>query len=83
MCFDLTLILKGGVGCLEEVKKNIITTLFPSADLLSKGHSPEVYISSEGVLKLKGIARHRAQLVRTRQRVQNMVKGHLYRDGSN
>lgn len=51
------------------------------ADLLRTGYLPEVYIPSEDVLKLRDIARHKAQLVRTRQRLQCMIKGYIHRDG--
>ncbi|MGD2250961.1 MAG: transposase [Candidatus Methanofastidiosia archaeon] len=51
------------------------------ADLLRTGYLPQVYIPSEDVLKLRDIARHRARLVRIRQRLKCSVKSYMNRDG--
>lgn len=53
------------------------------ADLLRTGYLPEVYIPTEDVLKLRDLARHRANLIRMRTKVQCKVKGYLLREGLN
>jgi transposase len=51
------------------------------ADLLRTTYLPRVYIPSKDVLKLRDITRHRARLMRTRQRLECSVKSYLNRDG--
>lgn len=51
------------------------------ADLLRTGYLPLVYMPPEDIIKLRDITRHRAQLTRTRSRLQLMIKSYLRRDG--
>lgn len=53
------------------------------ADLLRTGYLPEVYVPTEDVLKLRYLARHRANLIRLRTKVQCKIKGYMLRQGLN
>ena len=51
------------------------------ADLLRTGYLPKIYVPSEDVIKLRDIARHRVRLVRSRTRLQLMIRSYLVKDG--
>jgi transposase len=51
------------------------------ANLLRTQYLPEVHIPEENILLLRDLTRHRAQLVRTRQRMQNMMKSSVRKEG--
>lgn len=51
------------------------------ANLLRTKYLPEVYIPEEDILLLRDLTRHRAQLVRTRQRQQLMMYSSLRKEG--
>ena len=51
------------------------------ANLLRTRYLPEVYIPKDDILLLRDLTRHRAQLVRTRQRLQLMMQSSLRKEG--
>ncbi len=51
------------------------------ANLLRTRYLPEVYIPRDDILFLRDLTRHRAELVRTKQRLQNMIKSSLRKEG--
>ena len=52
------------------------------ADLLRTGYLPEVHIPTDDILFIRDVTRHRAKLVRERQRLQCMTKSYLMREGT-
>ncbi len=52
------------------------------ADLLRTGYLPEVHIPTEDILLMRDVTRHRAKLVREKQRLQCMIKSYLQREGT-
>ena len=51
------------------------------ANLLRTNYVPEVYILDDDVLRLRDLARHKANLTRLRVKVQVKIKGYLLREG--
>ncbi len=51
------------------------------ANLLRTGYLPEVYIPSDEILKLRDIARHKANLTRQKTQIKCKVKSHLLMRG--
>lgn len=51
------------------------------ADLLRTNYLPEVYIPDDDILRLRDLARHKANLTRLRVKVQVKIKGYLLREG--
>lgn len=51
------------------------------ADLLRVNYLPEVYISSDEIMQLRDLTRHKCNLTRMRVRIQNKIKGYMLREG--
>lgn len=62
----------------KDIDKVCARTL---ADLMRTGYLPEVHIPTDEILSIRDTTRHRAKLVRERQRLQCMIKSYLQREG--
>ena len=63
----------------KDIDKVCARTL---ADLMRTGYLPEVHIPTDEILSIRDTTRHRAKLVRERQKLQCMIKSYLQRDGT-